>query len=109
MKKLNIDKDHVKMIVKTGGKIALGVLAFALPYLTRDNIATVKCYVGEAGYSDAVNVILSSSMFDSTKTKIMGLLKRDGDAEYYKSVIMAVNSNMFDSTKVRTIEMLSEK
>lgn len=109
MKKLNITKEQVRIIVKTGGKIALGVLAIALPYFTRDNIATVKCYIGEASYSDAVDVILGSSMFDSSKTKIMGLLKRDGDAEYYKSVITAVNSNMFDSSKIRTIEMLSEK
>ena len=109
MKKLNITKERIKSIVKTGGKIALGTLAVVLSYLTRSNVVAVKSYIGEVGYNDAVDAILNSSMFDSTKTRVLGLLKRDGNAEYYKAVITTINSSMFDSSKVRTIEMLSEK
>lgn len=109
MRKLNITKEQVGQFVKTGLKLALGALVVSKTYFTRENVATVKCYIGEANYSDAVDAILSSSMFDSSKTKALDLLKRDGDAGYCKSVISTVNSSVFDSSKVQTIKTLSEK
>lgn len=109
MRNFNIPKEQIGKIVKGGCKILLAAFAIALPSLIRENAKTVSYCVGEAKYSDAVNAILNSSMFDSSKTRAMELLKRDADSEYYKSVILAVNSEMFDSTKVQTIKMLSEK
>ena len=108
MNKLNISKEQVGNVVKTGFKVVLGALAILPFYLTKEDIATVKNCIGEATYSDAVNAIMNSSMFDSTKTKVMTLLKRDESADYYKAVIAVAKSNMFDSNKVQTIEALSE-
>lgn len=109
MRKLNITKEQVGQVVKTGLKLALGALVISKTFFTKANIVTAKCYIGEANYSDAVDAIVSSSMFDSSKTKALDLLKRDGDAEYYRSVVTTVTSNMFDSSKIQTIKTLSEK
>lgn len=109
MKKLKITKEQVGRVVKSGSKLVLSALAIGFASLVRDKATNVQYYIGEAGYGDAVNVILNSDMFDSTKTKAIELLKRDGNAEYYRAVISAVNSNMFDSTKIQTIKTLSEK
>jgi hypothetical protein len=109
MRKINISTEQIGKIVKGGCKLALAAFALALPSLIRENAKTVSYCIGEAKYSDAVNAILNSSMFDSSKTQAMELLKREADSEYYKSVIMAVNSDMFDSTKINTIRMISEK
>ena len=109
MKKLNINKERVANFLINGGKLLLSALAIGAASLVRDKATNVQYYIGEVGYGDAVTVILNSDMFDSTKTKAVELLKRDGNAEYYRAVISAVNSNMFDSTKIQTIKTLSEK
>lgn len=107
--KIKITKEQVGTVLKTGGKLVLSALAIGFASLVRDKASNAQYYIGEVGYGDAVSVILNSDMFDSTKTKAIELLKRDGNAEYYRSVISAVNSSMFDSTKIQTIKTLSEK
>ena len=82
-----------------------------MPYLTREEkteTVIVTCD-GETKYSDAVNAILNSDMFDSTKRTALELLKRHEDADYYKSVISTIESDMFDSNKIQTMRILSEK
>ncbi len=108
MMKLNVTKEQVGKILINGGKIALSALAIGLASLIRDKASNAQYCIGDVGYSDAVSAILSSDMFDSTKTKAVELLKHDGNAEYYRAVISAVNSSMFDSTKIHTIKTLSE-
>lgn len=107
--KIKITKEQVGKVLINGGKLALSALAIGFASLVRDKASNVQYYIGEVGYGDAVNVILSSDMFDSSKTKAIELLKRDGNAEYYRAVISAVNSSMFDSSKIQTIQKLSEK
>ena len=48
-------------------------------------------------------------MFDSNKTKVIELLKRDQSIEYYKTIIDIVRSNMFDSNKIKAITILCEE
>ena len=109
MRKFNISDEQVEMIVKYGSKLVLGAFALALLRSKRIDIPAAESRTCETTYSDAVSAILNSSMFDSNKTKLMIMLKRDGDSEYYKSVIMTINSSMFDSNKIQTVEGLSAK
>lgn len=110
MKKIKITKEHVKSAVKGICILAYSAAAVAGAVFTRGETRTSNMYyVGAAGYSDAVKVIVESSMFDSMKTRAIELLKHDGDAGYYNAVISTVNSSMFDSKKIQAIEMLSQK
>lgn len=113
MKKLTIKKETADRIwngVKTVvGCFALGVLAMYAPKIPTCSASSTNNYFGLASYGDAVNAILSSSMFDSRKTEAITLLKREADADYYSAVIAAVVSDMFDSRKVQVIKTLSEK
>ena len=110
MGKFKITKEQVKGAVKGICILAYGAAAIAGAIITRDSRESTKtCYVGTANYSDAVKVIVESSMFDSTKKRAIELLKTDGDAGYYNAVISTVNSRMFDSNKIETIEMISKK
>lgn len=113
MKKITIKKETVDRIwngVKTvAGCLALGALAMYAPRVPACSTSSTNNYFGLASYGDAVNAILSSSMFDSRKTEAITLLKRDGDHDYYSAVISAVGSDMFDSRKVQVIKTLSEK
>ena len=108
MKKLKVTKETVGKIVNTGCKAVLYGLAIVLPYATEKNMTAMKYYIGTANYSDAVGVIMSSSMFSSDKNKVIEILKRDENPEYYKSVIQVVNSTMFSGDKIKAIKMLSE-
>lgn len=58
-------------------------------------------------YSDAVNTILDSDMFDSSKKRAISILKKHDTSGYYKTIIGIVNSDMFDSSKMELIEKLS--
>jgi hypothetical protein len=108
--KIKITKEHVKNAVKGFCILAYSAAAIAGAVMTRSETRTPnKYYVGMAGYSDAVKVIVESSMFDSNKKRAIELLKRDGDAGYYNSVISVVNSSMFDSNKIEAIKMMSKK
>lgn len=108
MTKFKITKEQVKGFVKSCCLLAYGAAAIACACMVKGTQTNKTYYVGAAGYSDAVKVIMESSMFDSTKTRIIKLLKRNGDAGYYDAVISTVNSNMFESSKVKTIETLSK-
>lgn len=110
MKKIKITKEHVKNAVKGFCILAYSAAAIAGAVFTRGETPTSKTYyVGEVNYSDAIKVIVESSMFDSSKKRAIELLKRDADAGYYRSVISTVNSSMFDSNKLEAIEMMSQK
>lgn len=110
MKKIKITKEQVKGAVKGFCILAYSAAAIAGAVMTRGETRTNKTYyVGAADYSDAVKVIVESSMFDSNKKRAIELLKRDGDAGYYNAVISTVNSNMFDSNKLEAIETMSQK
>lgn len=110
MKKIKITKENVKSAVKGICILAYSAAAVAGAVFTRGDIGTnTTNYIGAASYSDAVKVIVESTMFDSMKTRAIELLKHDADAGYYNAVISTVNSSMFDIKKVQAIEMLSQK
>lgn len=108
MIKVYIPKEAVVKATKTVLTVAAYGLAVA-SYVSDLDITTVKGYLGKTDYSDAVDAIMSSTMFSSDKRKMLDQLKKDGDATYYKSVIKVVKSSMFSRDKIEAIEMLSEK
>lgn len=61
----------------------------------------------DVGYFDAVDVIMNSPMFSSTKKLMIGLLKRNESSEYYKTVIGIVEADGFTSDKVDMIKLLN--
>lgn len=60
------------------------------------------------GYGDAVEAIMDSDMFSSTKSNAIATLKSDADDEYYKAVVCIAKSDMFDSEKLDTIKRISK-
>lgn len=106
---MNITKENVKETFKIVGTIVLYGVAVAQSCIKVKDVADMIRYSGNVKYSDAVNVIMSSDMFDSRKNEAMELLKRNKDSEYYKAVIRIVNSDMFDSNKIRAITNLSKE
>ena len=110
MGKFKITTEQVKGFVKNCCLLAYGAAAIAGACMVKGReTSRVTNYYRTASYSDAVKVIMESTMFGSHKTRAMELLKRDGDSEYYTSVIAVVNSTMFSSNKIEAIETLSKK
>lgn len=103
MKKLNITKGTIKDTFKVVCKVALCGVAIAKSSNTARDIIDMVRYSGNVKYSDAVDVIMDSSMFDSNKNEALVLLKKNKDAEYYKTIIRIIKSDMFDSNKIKAI------
>lgn len=103
MKKLNITKETIKDTFKVACRITLCGLAIVKSSNTAKDIIDMVRYSGNVKYSDAVDVIMDSNMFDSNKNEALALLKKNKDAEYYKTIIRIVKSNMFDSNKIKAI------
>ena len=109
MKKFNITKEHIENIVKIGGiALVYGLASMASRTSVKEMFDNVR-YSGNVTYSDAVSAVMDSDMFDSSKTKVIELLKRDQSVEYYKTIIDIVRSNMFDSNKIKAITILCEE
>lgn len=109
MKKNNITKEHIGNIVKIGGiALVYGLASMASRTSVKDVINTIR-YSGDVTYGDVVSAVMESDMFDSNKTKVIELLKRDQSVEYYKTIIDIVHSNMFDSNKIKAITILCEE
>lgn len=109
MSKFKLTTEHVKGFVKNCCLLAYGAAAIAGACMVKGKeTKRVTNYYITASYSDAVKVIMESSMYGSHKTRAVELLKRDGDAEYYNSVIAVVNSTMFSSNKIEAIETISK-
>ena len=107
--KVKITKEQVGNALKTIGFLG-SCLVTGFLCMARDNTTKpTTYYIGEANYSDAVSVIMRSSMFDSTKSSMIDILKRDADPEYYKSVITTVNSKAFDTTKLHIVETMTRE
>lgn len=107
MRLFNITKGNIGPIVLQGCKIALCGLVTVLPYVSKDIVEKMR-YSGNVKYSDAVNVILSSTMFSSDKNKMIELLKSDVDADYYRSIIHVVESSMYSGDKVEAIKTINK-
>ena len=109
MKKFNITKEHIGNIVKIGGiTLVYGLASMASRTSVKEMFDNIR-YSGNVTYSDAVSAVMDSDMFDSSKTKVIELLKRDQSVEYYKTIIDIVRSNMFDSNKIKAITILFEE
>ena len=109
MMKIKITKEQVKGFVKGCCLAAYGVAAIAGACMVKGSETSNKTYyVGSAGYSDAVKVIMDSTLLGSYKTRAIELLKRNEDAAYYNAVISIVNSSMLGSNKVEAIETISK-
>lgn len=109
MKKINITKEHIGNIVKIGGiALVYGLASMASRTSVKEMFDNVR-YSGNVTYSDAISAVMDSDMFDSSKTKVIELLKRDQSVEYYKTIIDIVRSNMFDSNKIKAITILCEE
>lgn len=109
MKKFNITKEHIRSIVKIGGiALVYGLASMASRTSVKEMFDNVR-YSGNVTYSDAISAVMDSDMFDSSKTKVIELLKRDQSVEYYKTIIDIVRSNMFDSNKIKAITILCEE
>ena len=106
MKKFEITKETIKNVSKVCGMVALYGVALATSNMSVKDIIDKVRFNGNVKYSDAVSVIMDSSMFSSDKTRAIDAVKRDGDADYYRAVIQIVKSSMFSSDKVRTIANL---
>ena len=107
MRLFNITKGNVGPIVIQGCKLALCGLVTILPYVSKDIVEKLR-YSGNVKYSDAVNVILSGTMFSTDKNKMMELLKPNEDADYYRSVIHVVESSMYSGDKVEAIKTINK-
>ena len=109
MKKIKITKEQVKGFVRNCCLLAYGAAAIAGACMVkRPETSRITNYARIATYSEAVKVIMESSMFSSSKTRAIELLKRDQDSDYYAAVIAIVNSNMFASNKIEAIETISK-
>lgn len=109
MKKINITKEHIGNIVKIGGiALVYGLASMASRTSVKEMFDNVR-YSGNVTYSDAISAVMDSDMFDSSKTKVIELLKRDQSVKYYKTIIDIVRSNMFDSNKIKAITILCEE
>lgn len=104
-------KNTKEIIINTGKAIGTGVLyglaVLASKVAVEDIIDMIK-YKGNVGYSDAIDVVMESSMFSTDKTRAIAVIKKNGDTDYYRAAIRVIKSNMFPSDKIRTLEQLNK-
>lgn len=105
MKKINFEP--VANVAKDICKIVGYGTAMMLPYAIKEMILR-EVNNKPVGYSDAVKVIMNSSMLSSYKHEAMTALKPEGGNDYYKAVIYVVNSSMLGSDKVKMIQDLAK-
>lgn len=99
-------------IMTTGKSIGVGVLyglAFIASKVAVGDVIDMVRYKGNVKYSDAVDVIMSSNMYSSDKSRALAVLKKDEDTDYYRAVVRVMKSNMFSSDKIKTISDLSNE
>lgn len=63
---------------------------------------------GSASYSDAIQAIMKSDMWDNDKSKTVSILPKDASPELYKSVISVVRSDIWSSNKVSVIRNMCQ-
>jgi hypothetical protein len=81
----------------------------AITYKVAENVTT-GTDISTAGYDDAVEAIMSSSMFSSDKREAISALDRYGNGQFYKAVVRIANdSSMFSHDKADMIRELSNK
>ena len=99
-------------IMTTGKSIGVGVLyglVFIASKVAVSDVIDMVRYKGNVKYSDAVDVIMTSSMYSADKNRAVAALKKDKDTEYYRAVVRVVRSNMYSSDKIKTITDLSDE
>lgn len=96
-----------------GIKLALGMMVYGICSYISNNCG--YCNHSErdrhyshsnATYSDAVNAIVNSDMFDAYKQEAISYVKKNQRADYYDGVIHIANSTMFDHYKSDAIRDL---
>lgn len=107
--RFKITKESVGKAIKIGGMVGLYGLASMASKVSINDVIDHFRYSGDVSYSDAVNAIMESDMFDSYKKEAMKLVKKDSTIEYYKTVVTIVRSNMFSSYKLEAIANLNEE
>lgn len=105
----------IKGVLNTVGRVAKGSCRIILPILgtmlvngTVNNTFDKIRYCGHVGYDDAVEAIMSSDMYSSSKRDAVALLKRGENEEYYRAVIHTVLSDMYSSSKIDILRNMSE-
>ena len=104
---MKITKDSIIGAGKIVGVAVFYGLAYAATKVSVNDVIDMVRYKGNVKYGDAVDVIMSSSMYSSDKNKALLALKKDKDSDYYRAVIRVVKSNMFSSDKIKTITDLN--
>ena len=108
MRNFKLSMETVGNCVKTGCKIVGTIFVVLLPYLPVKDIMDMIRFSGKVGYGDAVEVIMSSSMYSGDKNEAMSMLSKDGDSEYYKAVVCVMKSGMYSSDKLEAIKNINE-
>ena len=99
-----IDMQQARQGVKVAGEVvACGLLIFA-SYIKLKNDGEKL-----VGYDDAVEAIMSSSMFSNDKCEAVKAVKQNMGEYYYKSILSIMESSMFGAEKVEMIRYLSEE
>lgn len=99
---------RAKSFAKRSCQVIVPILGVVLSSISVKDLLDAIRYTGDVGYGDAVDVIMSSSMYSSDKTRMVSALKRDESSDYYKAVIAVVRSSGYSSDKLRTIQNMSE-
>lgn len=107
MKGLNLER-----IGKFAGQVcelvAYGVLIAASQKVAE--YVTIENSDSNAGYDDAVEAIMDSSMFSHDKREAVAALSRYGDAKFYRAIVhIAKDSSMFSHDKADMIRDLCKK
>lgn len=91
-------------VLKAMGIVAKGVLKVAGTVLMA-GVALAKVYDDRynATYNEAVEVIMSSSMWSDDKARAVAALKLNAKPEIYAAVIRIVKSSMWSNDKLKVI------
>ena len=110
---IKVNVDGIKQITKSIGYVIWSGIKVTVPVIlagmTVANVQTDNqrvCVMGNAQYSDAVRMIMSSDMFSSDKSKVVSMLPQGQDSQFYLAVIEIAKSDMFSSNKVQSISSM---
>ena len=97
----------VKNFAKRSCQAVIPILGTVLASISVKDLMDMFSYSGDVDYGDAVNAIMSSTMYSHDKTRAVSVLKVGETSDFYKAVINVAKSSAYSHDKVTTIANMS--
>ena len=98
----------IKNFARRSCQTVIPILGTVLASVSVKDVLDMMRYSGDVGYGDAVNAIMSSSMYSHDKTRAVAMLRDGKTSDFYKAVINVAKSSAYSHDKAASIISMCE-